>query len=190
MAGANAMATGSPPPSRTAHVVACAVPDGSLLDRAMIDSATYRDAYRCDLHRAGPGITDIFLAVFAHHPRWMRWLLLLRHRVASLAGLDVPKAADVLRTPRQDRYAVGQTIGVWPIYALAEDEIIAGRDNRHLDFRVSVLRRRDDTGEGVVISTVCTAHNRAGRLYLALVVPFHRRGVRLLMERALTAGRL
>ena len=184
------MAPAPPRPTQSRGVVACRVPIESGLDPAVVDAATYQDAYRCDLCRTDLGITDIFLAIFAHHPRWMRWLLVVRNRLASLAGLDAPQAAEVLQTRRQDRYAVGETIGVWPIFALTEDEIIAGRDNTHLDFRVSVLRQRDGTGCKVVVSTVCAAHNRAGRLYLTLVVPFHRRGVRMLMERALAAGRL
>lgn len=183
------------PPARpaiapTRGITACEVPVQSLLGRAMVDAATYHDSYRATLTRQDEGITDIFLAIFAHHPRWMKLLLILRNRVASLAGLDAPRASEVISTPRADRYAVGQTIGVWPIFALTEDEIIAGRDNRHLDFRVSVLRVDVGGERSVVVSTVCMVHNRAGRLYLACILPFHRRGVRLLMARARAAGRL
>jgi hypothetical protein len=57
---------------------------------------------------------------------------------------------------------------------LSEDEVIAGRNNKHLDFRVSVLKLRDGDGSSVVVSTVCRVHNLAGKLYLSFVVPFYR----------------
>ena len=61
--------------------------------------------------------------------------------------------------------------------------------NRHLDFRVSVLKR-DMPEPSVAISTLCTVHNRAGKIYLFFIVPFHRWGMRSLMRRAVAAGRL
>jgi hypothetical protein len=45
-------------------------------------------------------------------------------------------------------------------------------------------------GTGVVVTTICTVHNLSGKLYLFLVVPFHRYGVRKLMANALAARRL
>ena len=65
----------------------------------------------------------------------------------------------------KDRYVVGENIGVWPIFSLSEDEVIAGRNNKHLDFRVdfrvSVLKLRDGDSGRVVVSTVCRVRNPA-----------------------------
>ena len=65
----------------------------------------------------------------------------------------------------------GRTSGL-AYFLLSEDEVIAGRNNKHLDFRVSVLKLRDGNGSSVVVSTVCRVHNLAGKLYLSFVVPF------------------
>ena len=135
-------------------------------------------------------IVDIFFGIFAHHPLWMKLLLIVRNKVASLAGLDAPNASEILHVEVKDRYVVGEKIGVWPIFWLSEDEIVAGRNNRHMDFRLSVLKIPDGDGTSVVVSTVCTVHNVPGKLYLSLVVPFHRYGVRKLMANALAARRL
>src|SRR5262249_48043429 len=110
--------------------------------------------------------------------------------LAGLAGLAVPTVSDVLNISIHDRYVIGDIIGVWPIFALTETEIIAGRDNRHLDFRVSVLKRREGQQATVTVSTICTVHNLFGRIYLAVVVPFHKRGVPRLLANAVSAGRL
>lgn len=61
---------------------------------------------------------------------------------------------------------------------------------RHLDFRLSVPRQMSAEGPSAVVSTVCTTHNTCGRLYLLVVIPFHKWGVQRLMSRALARGRL
>lgn len=172
------------------NVVECAVPPGSMLSRELIERAYYRDAYRAPLSRPELAIVDIFAGIFAHHPLWMKLLLIVRNKLASLAGLHAPTASEILHVEIKDRYVVGEKIGVWPIVSLSEDELVAGRDNKHLDFRVSVLKVPDGDGASVVVTTVCSVHNLAGKVYLFFVVPFHRYGVRKLMANALAAGRL
>jgi Protein of unknown function (DUF2867) len=172
------------------NVVECDVPSGSVLSRELIERAYFRDSYRVLLSRRELGVVDIFFGIFGHHPRWMKLLLVVRNKVASLAGVDAPTAADILHVEIKDRYAVGDKIGVWPIFWLSEDELVAGRDNKHLDFRLSVLKVPDGDRTSVVVSTICTVHNLSGKLYLFFVVPFHRYGVRKLMANALAARRL
>ena len=148
------------------------------------------NSYRVQLSRKELGIVDIFFGIFAHHPLWMKLLLIVRNKVASLAGLDAPNASEILHIEVKDRYVVGEKIGVWPIFWLSQDEIVAGRNNKHMDFRLSVLKIPDGDRTSVVVSTICTVHNLPGKLYLSLVVPFHRYGVRKLMANALAARRL
>jgi hypothetical protein len=169
---------------------ACDVPEASAIGRHAIDTAFFRDAYRTALTRPGADVIDIFFAVFGHHPRWMQRVLLLRNRLAAAAGLDTPADGDILQPSRRAHYQVGDTIGPWPIFGLSPTELIAGRDNRHLDFRLSVLREQVGPAPTAVISTVCTTHNLFGRVYLRLVIPIHIWGVQWLIARAHAAGRL
>jgi hypothetical protein len=87
-------------------------------------------------------------------------------------------------------YRVGEKIGPWPIFFIDDNEIFAGRNNKHLDFRVSVLKAMDGDAASVVVSTVCTVHNAFGKIYLFFIVPFHRNGVQSLMSNAVAAKRL
>ena len=172
------------------NVVECDVPSGSMLSRELIQHAYFRDSYRVSLSRRELGVVDVFFAIFAYRPLWMKLLLIARNKVASLAGLDAPTASEILHVEIKDRYVVGEKIGVWPIFSLSEDEVVTGRNNRHLDFRLSVLKVLDGNKASVVVSTICTVHNLTGKLYLFFVVPFHRYGVRKLMANALAARRL
>lgn len=177
-------------PEGAALPVACEIPSASVLDPRVIEAAYFRDSYRAPLRRARAGVVDIFFGIFGHHPMWMKILLIVRNRIASFCGLDAPAASEIINPDIKSRYGVGDKIGVWPIFTLTESELIAGRDNKHLDFRLSILRETDGETASVVVSTICTVHNVFGKLYLFFIVPFHKWGVQRLISRAIIAGRL
>jgi Protein of unknown function (DUF2867) len=172
-----------------ARITEGAVPAESALNRHDVETAWFSDSYVAELKTASLDMADLFEAVLGHHPRWARILLKTRNRAARWAGLEVPPEAAIDRFERKPDYAVGDLIGPWPIYALTENELIAGRDNSHLDFRLSILKL-DLPVPSVAFSTICNVHNRFGKIYLFFIVPFHRWGMRQLMQRAVAAGRL
>ena len=133
-----------------------------VLGRDLIARADFRDAYRVPLRRPDLGVVEIFFGIFAHRPAWMTALLITRNQVAALAGLETPAMSEVINIVMRDGYAVGDKIGPWPIFFLGDDELIAGRDNRHMDFRLSILKVRDG-GPSVVVSTLGWVHNTLGR---------------------------
>jgi Protein of unknown function (DUF2867) len=172
------------------HVTECAVPSSSALSRDLIVNADFHDSYRAPLARSEPGVVDIFFALFGHTPLWMKLLLIVRNAAAGLFGLEVPTVAEIMQPAVRSEYRVGEKIGPWPIFFIGDNEIIAGRNNKHMDFRLSVLKVMDDDAMSVVVSTVCTVHNVFGNIYLFCIVPFHRHGVRSLMSNAVVAKRL
>jgi Protein of unknown function (DUF2867) len=168
----------------------CDVPSLSVLDRRVVAAAFFCDAYRTPLARPQMSVVDIFFGVFGHHPLWMKRILILRNRIAALCGLAVPTVADIMKAEVKQSYSVGEKIGPWPIFSLTDSELVAGRDNKHLDFRLSVLKQHSGETTSAVISTVCTTHNAFGKVYLFFIIPFHKWGVQRLILRAVLAGRL
>jgi hypothetical protein len=171
-------------------VAPCALPVDTALEREFVEAAFFTDSYRVPLAHGDPGVVDIFFAVFGHHPTPLKAVLLLRHRVGAWFGLKAASTAEVLTPTRAESYRVGQNIGPWCIYFMGESELIAGRDNSHLDFRLSVLKHRTGSTTFAIVSTVCLSHNGIGRAYLRLIAPFHKWGVQWLLSRATHAGRL
>ena len=95
--------------------------------------------------------------VITTFPGWARVLLLIRKVVTAPFGLD------------NDGPDVADKVGIFPVETETRDELIAGFDDKHLDFRVSVQSR-----EGrVFMATWVHPHNWGGRLYLKLILPFH-----------------
>ncbi|MCH8620098.1 DUF2867 domain-containing protein [Undibacterium sp. TS12] len=175
-------------PAITPVVEECEHPAQSVLTPDFVQAAYFRDAYRTVLSQPGLAVQDIFHNIFMHRPGWMKLIMITRNGLVSLFGIAAPSVTEIMHPKVKEHYAVGDKIGAWPIFFITPNELVAGRDNSHLDFRLSIFREND--GQTVVISTVCHVHNGFGRFYLKLIRPFHRWGVRFLIKRAVLDGRL
>lgn len=133
-------------------VTATELPAESLL-QARVAASDFLDCYAvaADLppRRAAEVITDF--------PGWARVLLLLRKILTAPFGLSNkgPAAED--------------KVGIFPVESETSRELIAGFNDRHLDFRVSVVSQDGR----VFLATWVHPHNIAGRLYLKAILPFH-----------------
>jgi hypothetical protein len=150
----------------------------------------YWDSYEAPLRRHDLAMPQIYLALFAHHPRWARWLLGLRGWIVAPLGLKRSTMADFDNIEIKSAYAIGERIARFTLLAQSESEIVTGGDDRHLDFRVSVRKLVDGGASRVTLSTAVRPHNLLGRAYLFAILPFHRLGVRTLLANAVKAGRL
>jgi hypothetical protein len=152
-------------------------PPASLLENAL-PRLDYADAFRGEIRPPGPlQPEDVFKALFGSTPRWIDSLLFLRNKLVARVGLKVPS-----QSPRHRleafQVAPGQSLGLFKIMAKNNREVLAGQDDRHLDFRVSflleTLEAEGTPAYGFTLTTGVTMHNRLGRFYFALVKPFHR----------------
>jgi hypothetical protein len=65
-------------------------------------------------------------------------------------------------------------IGIFPIVSQTPGRLVAGFDDRHLDFRVVIDVASTACGQRVTATTLVLTHNLLGRVYLAIILPFHR----------------
>src|SRR5215470_3529935 len=169
------------------NAAACQLPPGSRLQDSLpwID---YQDSFEVRSRTPEQDIIAIYAAVLGHLPKLFKQLLVLRSHLVKplgIAGASYKDLARPINTGR--RYAIGDKIGRWTLFAKHRDELITGADDRHLDFRVSVFR---DARLRIVLSTAVMTHNAFGRAYLATILPFHRFGVARLLGDASIAGRI
>lgn len=95
--------------------------------------------------------------VITEFPGWAKFLLEIRRLITSPFGLsqDGPDASDKL--------------GAFPVERENEQELIAGFDDKHLEFRISVLSINGQ----IYLATWVQPHNIGGRIYLDAILPFH-----------------
>ena len=145
------------------------VPPGSLAAGAFAVTS-YADAYSIDLPPGHAHDVDSLTRLMAtSSPRWAEPLMWLRNRIASLVGLRTERSS---RRPSTGRLEPGETAGMFRVYARSDDEILLGGDDRHLDFRGSMLITPG--GASAVLTTVVHFNNRLGYVYFFVVRPFHR----------------
>jgi hypothetical protein len=125
--------------------------------------------------------------IFSNQPSWVGRLLALRDVIVAAFGLKTAKQLAA-------RAAEGKTsehVGIFKVYSTNDTEIVLGQDDKHLDFRVSLLcstSAAPDSGRQLTLSTVVHCHNLLGRVYILVIAPFHRMVVKASLRRAARVG--
>lgn len=125
--------------------------------------------------------------IFAHQPAWVGALMGVRDRIVACFGLKTGKQLSALGAGAE----ATRRVGIFKIYGKDEHEIMLGEDDRHLDFRASVLCSAapgQPDARQLTVSTVVHCHNLLGRSYLLLISPFHRMVVKAGLRRAAKLG--
>ena len=143
------------------------------------------DAFAIDLPpgaASDPEVLGRFM--FSHQPAWIGALMRVRDAVVALFGIKTAKKLTGAPSgPRASR------VGIFKVYSIDDSEMVVGEDDKHLDFRVSVLRTAiPGGGARLTVSTVVHCHNVLGRIYLFVIAPFHRMVVKSVLRRAATLG--
>jgi hypothetical protein len=168
------------------HAASVSLPPESALANAYA-STHLADAYSIELP-AGASTDPELLArfIFAHQARWISVLTALRDALVTGFGLKTARHLASLGSE-----AGAGRLGIFRIYDTSPTEVILGEDDKHLDFRLSVLcagQSSPGARRHLVLSTVVHCHNRLGRLYLFLIAPFHRLVVQSSLRSAARIG--
>ncbi len=123
---------------------------------------------------------------FMAAPGWVNRLFALRNRMVQLIGLKVPGTVKNRRALIESFTGKpGEQIGLFRVVDKSANELLLGEDDKHLDFRVSLLledMNASVTDRYLTISTAVRFHNGLGRLYFIPVKPFHRLIVRSMLK--------
>ncbi|MGW1070593.1 DUF2867 domain-containing protein [Streptomyces aureus] len=126
------------------------------------------DAVAVDL-APGTSAPDFARTVLAGTPEWVHGMLTVRDKLMSPFGLHVQKRV----APEEIRVEPGARLGPFRVLTVSDDEVLAGDDDKHLDFRTSFAVREGAAGLEGVCTTVVRYHRRAGHLYFKVIQPFH-----------------
>ena len=139
---------------------------------ALLVGAQFSDAFSVIVGGAAFDARRAAERMLGRSPRWIRALMALRDYIVTPFGLKTsPEAA-----------THADTIGIFPVLSDAPNRLVAGFDDSHLDFRVVVDVISSDDGQRVTATTLVLTHNRLGRVYLAIILPFHRLVVRAMLR--------
>jgi len=158
-------------------VVKTSLPTVSVL-AALHQQYHYVDAFSAVIENNGRAISieNVGRAFFSSAPNWIGILLDLRNKIVSLFGLKTGKSAQNRKQMISDfKCEPGERLGLFKVFSKSYNELILGEDDKHLDFKVSLLLDKKVSGENVlIVSTVVIFNNWLGKLYFMPVKPFHK----------------
>jgi Protein of unknown function (DUF2867) len=135
----------------------------------LLSGAQFADAFRIDIAGRALDARQAAQRMMGRSPRWVEALLTLRHLLVAPLGLKTSGHTE--NPPRE-------AIGLFPILTQTPGRLVAGFNDKHLDFRVVVdvaaSGPNDASGQQVTATTLVKTHNALGRIYLAIIKPFHR----------------
>ena len=132
--------------------------------RELLPGADFSDAFRLTTTAAHLDAPAATRRVLDHPADWIVGLMTLRNALVSPFGLK--------HGPGDGARKAGIR---FPVISETPQRVVLGMDDKHLDFRL-VVDVSDPAAERQTITatTLVRTHNVAGKLYLAVIMPFHR----------------
>jgi hypothetical protein len=130
-------------------------------------NASLLDSYSIEMAQMDrSSMRDLAARTVGNPPAWLKALLAARDAMVAPFGV---KTTDEVRNSRGSE----ERIDFFPLQWEGKDEIVLGEDDRHLDFRLSLLRRHAPSGTELIATSVVHSHNALGSTYLTVIRPFH-----------------
>ncbi|WP_454045492.1 DUF2867 domain-containing protein [Chryseobacterium sp. Marseille-Q8038] len=151
-------------------------PEKSILSPGKKDF-DYMDSFEGELINKELDITTVGKAFFTSSPKWGKKMFTFRNKLVGLFGLKTGAETENNQAEKDFTCEVGERLGLFQVLDKTHNEIVLGEDDRHLDFRISLLFdtcKDFQTQNSLTISTTVKFHNWLGVLYFLPVRPFHR----------------
>src|SRR4051812_32272933 len=145
------------------------------------ENASLLDSYSIELSSSKQhSMRALATRTVGNPPAWIKALVAVRDAMVTPFGV---KTSGEVRASRADN----DRVDFFPVQWEGSDEIVLGADDRHLDFRLSLLRRNSSTGTQLFATTIVRSHNVFGRTYLNVIRPIHHLVVRASLAQAARA---
>lgn len=136
------------------------------LPHPALPGADWADCFEKLVNRSGLTAEAAAREAFERMPEWVGGLMALRNLLVRPFGLQGDPDAAAAGAPR---------VGMFPVISKNPGEIVLGFNDRHLDFRIVVQTEAlKDQQTQVRMMTLVKRHNTLGRIYLAVIMPFHK----------------
>lgn len=166
------------------------IPVHSLL-RSKEHTFSYIDSFQGEVlcGKNDIDIAEVGQLFLSSGPEWANSLIKVRDKIVGVFGL---KTSAEMRQGQDNeepmKFVPGERLGMFKLFEKSDNELILGENDKHLDFRVSLIVTAEAPDERKSILSMTTAvvyKNRLGRFYFFPVQFFHRLIVRETMKEML-----
>ena len=154
-------------------------PRNSILNKGH-EKYDYFDCYKGSLNDEENKInsTDVAKALFISTPKWVGILFILRNSIVTVFGLKTSeKTNDRKQQLDNFNFEPNERLGLFKVFSKSDNEVILGEDDKHLNFRISLLIENLNTEnliKEITITTTVEFNNWLGKLYFLPVRLFHK----------------
>ncbi|WP_430409930.1 DUF2867 domain-containing protein [Kordia sp.] len=123
-------------------------------------------------------IEEITNQIFNTAPKWVEFLFKMRNSIVKFFGLKTGIPDDY-----SEDFKVGGYVKFFKIYTITDNEVILGANDSHLNFR-AIVHNTNTPMYNIKVTTLVEYNNVKGKIYMAIVKPFHRLVVKRMVEQA------
>ncbi len=139
-------------------------PNTKIIKQAL-SRIDFTDTFSTTNHK--DSLENIAHLIFGTMPKWVAFLMRLRNTIVKMFGLKTDMDKDF-----KPQYKPGESLGFIKVFSVEDDEILLGADDKHLDFRVSIFNSEEHQ-HNIKVTTLVKYNNLFGKIYMALIRPFH-----------------
>lgn len=150
-----------------------------ILDNGTFGTVDYVDSYMVRVNTQET-VDEILNRVF-QSPRWVDALMAIRNAIVGIFNLKTGG-----KEPKKNHYEVGDKTDIFTISARNGNEIVMAEEDKHLNFRTSVLVVQHGDDCEAYLTTIVHYNNFFGRFYFFFVKPFHQQIMKVCMRNLLT----
>ena len=145
------------------------IPENSII------SKDFKETHYCDsfliMKQTNDNLDKITTDIFKT-PKWADILMSIRNTIVKIVGLKGGGYKKDINI--SDYYPIGSKAVYFTVIDRNENEIVMAENDKHLNFRVSVMINRQGNEVAIYLTTIVKFNNAVGRLYFLPVKPFHR----------------
>jgi hypothetical protein len=164
----------------------CDFPNDSKIVNESI-AAHFKDSYSVITVKNELDPLQIYLLMVNNTPVWINSLLSIRNKIVKLLGLkDVGQLGGVDYINHSDFDELTDAkLDLFTIESFSENEMILTLNDKHLNIKMAILKRKHTNKIEVIVSTIVNFNNKLGKIYMFIISPFHRLVIMRLMNNIL-----
>jgi len=144
----------------------------------------YRDSFQVSVRHNGLNAKDVYHRIFGYLPKSIQLALKIRNAVVKMFGFSASSTEMSLSLNEIDE---GRKAGFLNIELVTDAEVVCGAYEHNMDMWLSVLKTSDHE---FAVSTLVNLKTKSGKIYMAMIKPFHKVVAKYCINQAIKAGRL
>ncbi|WP_415903755.1 DUF2867 domain-containing protein [Neptuniibacter sp. QD48_55] len=144
----------------------------------------YRDSFQVSVRHNGLNAKDVYHRIFGYMPKSMQLALKIRNAVVKMFGFS---ASSTEMSLSLNEIEEGRKAGFLNIELVTDGEVVCGAYEPNMDMWLSVMKTSDHE---FAVSTLVNLKTKSGKIYMAMIKPFHKVVAKYCIHQAIKAGRL